>query len=694
VRLAVIAAGATAMLAGILGVAPGVAGAAGSYPGNGSWTPDTPSYGSATTKDQTVTMDDGVRLSADVSYPTDLKSGAVAPGSFPVVLEITPYAKDSPLAGSADPPASFVPYGYVYVLVDIRGTGQSGGSFDLAGPREQRDYQEVIAWAAKLAHSNGKVGMTGASYLALSAELAAGDATPGGPLKAIFPVVGPSDLYRDLILPGGIFNTDFDVPYSLGLEVGLNTVAPVFGPPDAQNFISIEQEHIPGVVGTDLTPVIGGELATTDERYDATYWQQRQPNIQVGRIARNDIPTFVYNVWFDVWQRGDARVYNELQNGLAGRTPDSPMAPGQHADGRFQEAIGPYTHEGSGLLPPTLALEWFDTWLKGVNTGMAQTHTPLHAYEVLGKRWIDTPTWPLAGTTVSTYFLGAGATGTANSLNDGSLSTNRPTTGGNDTLPWVGTDSPCSRSSDQNLILGPVKGVGDLFGAPEDPCFFDDRTLQTNGLTYTTGALAHAVDIGGPIGATIYASANTSETEWIVTVDDVSPDGSSRPLATGDLLGSLRKTDPALGWTLDGKVIAPGHPYDQATRAAVTPGAVTRYDIEIPPILARIDRGHRLRITINSSDTPYLLPFAYELQNLTGGIYNVYRTSQYPSAINVPLVDPRSMTPSTVDWGPCVTDCGNPVPLESGARRLPRRAAPRSRSSAASSHPPHPRRPA
>jgi predicted acyl esterase len=211
--------------------------------------------------------------------------------------------------------------------------------------------------------------------------------------------------------------------------------------------------------------------------------------------------------------------------------------------------------------------------------------------------------------------------------------------------------------TDQELLQGPVKGYGDNAGLPDDVCFFDDRTLQPQGLTYTTAPLPSALDVAGPIGAAIYARATTRETEWVVTLDDVSPDGASRPLSTGDLLGSARATDPSLSWTLDGKVIAPGHRYTRASREPVTPGALTRYDIEIPPILARIAAGHRLRITINSSSTPYLLPSVGDLARLAGGIYEIQLGGGHASSVNVPLVDPGSLPTSAVDWGHCTTDC-------------------------------------
>src|SRR5919197_4598134 len=53
-------------------------------------------YGIALVKDVSVRMSDGVKLAADVYYPTDLRTGRPAPGPFPVILAQTPYGKRSP----------------------------------------------------------------------------------------------------------------------------------------------------------------------------------------------------------------------------------------------------------------------------------------------------------------------------------------------------------------------------------------------------------------------------------------------------------------------------------------------------------------------------------------------------------------------------------------------------------------------
>jgi len=137
----------------------------------------------------------------------------------------------------------------------------------------------------------------------------------------------------------------------------------------------------------------------------------------------------------------------------------------------------------------------------------------------------------------------------------------------------------------------------------------------------------------------------------VVTLDDVSTDGSSRPLATGALLGSMREVDGSRSWVVDGKLIAPYHPMTKAAEKALVPGQVTRLDIEIPATLARVRAGHRIRITISGSRAPYLVPPAYKTGDLAGGVYEVQRTAIHASRVNIPLVDPDGLATSPVNWG-------------------------------------------
>ena len=60
-----------------------------------------------------------------------------------------------------------------------------------------------------------------------------------------------------------------------------------------------------------------------------------------------------------------------------------------------------------------------------------------------------------------------------------------------------------------------------------------------------------------------------------------------------------------------------------------------RYDIEVFPTYATIAKGHRIRITLSTADSPHLVPTLPALAKLTGGVYQVQLGT---SAVELPLV--------------------------------------------------------
>jgi uncharacterized protein len=123
-----------------------------------------------------------------------------ATGRFPVLLEYDPYS-----AGVTRDP-SWAAYGYAMLGVNFRGTGCSDGTFQpLRSDIWGRDGAQVVAWAAKQSWSDGRLGMIGFSFTGVSQLATAEYAGPA--LKAITPENVFPDLYRDIVYPGGIYNS-------------------------------------------------------------------------------------------------------------------------------------------------------------------------------------------------------------------------------------------------------------------------------------------------------------------------------------------------------------------------------------------------------------------------------------------------------------------------------------------------------
>jgi uncharacterized protein len=613
-----------------------------------AWQPGPVKYGHRVTYGVGVTMSDGTVLRADIDYPTDPRTEAIAAGTFPVLLTMTPYGKDTGAAAGLGTNPYFVTRGYIDISVDVRGTGASGGTFDLFDPKQTADGVQLVTWAAKIAHSNGKVGLHGASYLGIDQMLTADAVGKNSPLKAIFPVVSATDVYRDTAFMGGIPDFSFDSVYLGGLLPAtniLNPVVSVLANPSPTSLLAAVTgliAHAGDALNFNAQFLLKTYLGGPDA-YDNPYWQAKGPGNVLSKIVSNNVPAYLIGGEFDLFQRGEPLNYAGLQNAWAGRPVNAPMVPGQKTTGRYQLLDGPYTHlQGGGVGSNfnALELEWFDTWLKGVSTGMATTPTPLHYYDLGTAKYAETTNYPIVDATPTTYYFDGRKSGSAASQNDGSLTTVKPAaTAGADRLLWsplAGTI--CARQQDQWVMGVPSLVTSQLPAAV--PCIDDDRPAQLGptALTYTTTKLAKAKTIAGPITTTVYAAADTRDTQWVVNVEDVGPDGTSTPLTEGALLGSMRTLDTSRSWMVDEKMIMPYHPYTKASATAVVPGKVTRYDIEVFPTCSTIAAGHRIRVTLSSTDFPHLLPTPPQLAKLVGGHYQVQRTASAPSSVTIPLI--------------------------------------------------------
>ncbi|MCC6620833.1 MAG: CocE/NonD family hydrolase [Deltaproteobacteria bacterium] len=150
-----------------------------------------------------ITMRDGVKLGAMVRFPDEAIWG---PGPYPTVVEYSGYAPSDPLAPD---PASRIAtlLGFASVGVNMRGTGCSGGVFDVFSPAQHADGYDVIEVIARQSWvKGGKVGMVGLSYPGISQLYVAYTRPPS--LAAIAPQSVLADPWQQL-RPGGIFNDGF-----------------------------------------------------------------------------------------------------------------------------------------------------------------------------------------------------------------------------------------------------------------------------------------------------------------------------------------------------------------------------------------------------------------------------------------------------------------------------------------------------
>lgn len=168
-----------------------------------------------------VKMRDGITIYVDIFRP----AGSLGETDLGVLLAWSPYGKHGksanlwPPAGIVDgwnsrhtgfeapDPAFWCPLGYAVVYPDPRGAWLSEGELRHNGVGEGEDCYDLIEWLGVQPWSNGKVGMTGVSYLAAIQWLVAPMHPPH--LAALNPWEGFSDWYREFAYHGGIRETNF-----------------------------------------------------------------------------------------------------------------------------------------------------------------------------------------------------------------------------------------------------------------------------------------------------------------------------------------------------------------------------------------------------------------------------------------------------------------------------------------------------
>ncbi len=505
-----------------------------------------------------IEMDDGVKLGATVARPS-LDGETPVPGRFPVVLGLTPYGRNG--VGGTIAPQEWATRGMVGAVVDVRGTGGSGG--DLSGnyfsPREARDGYRVVEYFGTRPYSSGKVGMAGGSYVGITQYLTAQRQPPH--LAAIAPAVALSDLYRDGFAHGGIPNLFFDLQY-IGVQGAPGTVGPNTDPDLLLDTIEAKLgQSPPGTIAFDY-------LARPN---DDPFYRARSPIYRADRI---EVPALILGGWQDGLLRGAPEMYRRL-------------ADREGVETRLY--LDPCTHKGCG--PPFAPLTnppgvynafalTFEFMRKHLLGERAPARPPVEYYLQEGDAYQSAPRWPPPRTTFKRYRLDAGealrAPGEPTSTGTGAYVTN-PLTGLGSALNKFGT-----------VAISPFLPL-------------DQRLEGPNGLTFRTAPAGEEIDLTGPIGLRLVAASSATDTDWYAKLADVAPDGTESPITEGALRASHRALDPARS--------LPGRPYHpHVNPRPIEPGRFYSYEVEIWPTAYRLAAGHRLQLRVTSSDLPTHFP--------------------------------------------------------------------------------------
>jgi len=541
------------------------------YPGGKGWTPGNAEYGFEIVRDLFIPMDDGIVLEARVAYPTELATGRRSREKFPVLVEFTPYEQQ----GVERLRHTYLAeHGYIVALVHPRGSGKSTGVLEQFTSRDGLDGKAVVEWAAKLEGSNGTVGFFGASYPGALALATATKVGKDSPLKAVLAAsIGMGAQYRQAWTNNGL-------PTILMQGYAKHARAAMGDNEGAErHFVDFEKRFWDGEAPA----------------YDGDFWKDRLPLEWSRDIVANGIPVLQWGGWQDLNETGALRGYVAFQNALAGRDIHLPMAAGQHASPRYQLILGDWGH-GIGM-DIGVYLEWFDTWLKGKDTGLADTATPLHLFETGTGKWVNLGTYPVA----------------------------------HDSAVW--------QLGDGTLGLEPAASatVHLRWGKPDE---------AEGRLSFESNPISDGMTIAGPAALKLRVSSSNTNLEILARLYDIAPDGTAILVTKGALLGSMSRIDDSLSWK-DAKG-QPLWPWPRLDRDVyLTPGQENELLLSLEPIQHGLKPGHRLRLVLSTqslgeqSGQGFLVAdpsglTAPQQKTIPGGQYSIQVGGANPSTLYLP----------------------------------------------------------
>jgi putative CocE/NonD family hydrolase len=323
------------------------------------------------------------------------------------------------------------------------------------------------------------------------------------------------------------------------------------------------------------------------------YWQgiAYQKPEEYAKVA---VPSLAATGWFDADFPGAPMNYLAMKRHGANadaRRPRLVIGPWQHIINTSRK-LGAFDYGAEAIIDwDGYVCRWFDHWLKGIDNAV-MSDAPVHVFVMGRNQWRAEQDWPLPQTRWTKYYLNSG--GHANSISgDGVLSTSPPA------MNTAGSDT---------YVYDPAKPTRSPFtgGHLEDGAA--DTRKSSGGsdvLVYTTPPLEEELEVIGPITAKLYAATSARDTDWMVRLIDVQPDGFSAMLCEGVMRARHRDPDRAGG-------------FNPAMLSLIEANQVYEYTIEFWRATANLfARGHRIRVEISSSYFPYYL------RNLNTGADNI-----------------------------------------------------------------------
>ncbi|MEL6687310.1 MAG: CocE/NonD family hydrolase [Pseudomonadota bacterium] len=538
---------------------------------------------------RSVKMRNGIGLNVIVYLPKDRT------GPLPTVCEATPYGVDRLYKDGI----RFANAGIAFVAADVRGRGDSQGSFRM-WESEPADIRDLLDWCCEQDWCNGKIGLYGSSYTGTNQWMALKDRSPA--LRTIIPA---GTAMNGVDMPWG------GVPNAHGIIWGVLTSGK---PPYWNHFASphfwsrylaeLRTEKrsfssIPGDFGIDHPDF----LLQVEKPQWGPHWERLLPSQD--DLQAIDFPILCVTGQNDSASVGTLHAWDRFHN----------LAPEQ-AEEFGHILIGPWGHggmEGSQNLGELrfsknanadfqkLKIEWYH-WLLGDGSRPDFIERKVTYYICGEESWHNADSLPAASDQKLVRYLDQAGTDASSAYRSGRLQ-EMPADIETATFQ-VGRDEEWSEVlefTQRPDEAGPGAAYGALFPPPNHNLFnslwSEDPTdpifsLDQNGfgVVYHSEPLSDTITLAGKPALNLSLSADVVDADICVLLHEVKPDGSTILLTS---------TMQRLSW-----VDAPQH-------TPLTPGETRQIELKNFRWVARsLAERSRIRLTIRAVTGLYFEPNA------------------------------------------------------------------------------------
>jgi uncharacterized protein len=522
--------------------------------------------------DVQVPMPDGVVLLGDHYRP----AGHDEP--LPVVLIRSPYGRAGVTGFVFAGPLAR--HGFQVFIQSTRGTFGSGGQFRPFLP-EREDGLATVAWLREQPWCDGRVAMTGGSYL-------------GHTQWAVAPYVDPPLSSVSLNITSANFSSMFYAHGAPSLANTLNWTALIgkqerglrgLPVPGQQARMQRAARRVPlqaADVAVAGAPVAFWRDFVQHAAPDDTFWSGIDHD---GADLTRLPPVSMVTGWWDLFLPGQLRDYAAIRAaGVPARL-----------------VIGPWLHGEPGELKEITRQDvaWLDHQLRG---GPPPEGAPVRVLLQQAGTWLEFPQWPPPAAVDTTFYLRAA--------------------GGLDPEPEPGEAAPGTFIYDPRDPT-PSAG-GPLLQPPGKQVDNTELEARPDVLTFTGAPLPADLDLAGPVSARVFVRTGRPHADVFVRVCDVGPDGVSRNIVDG-----IRRLSPQTV------------PADDVQRGDDGILAVT---VELFPTAYRVQAGHRIRVQVSGGAFPRFarnLGTAESLAAATKGLrgrFDVYHDARHPACVVLPVL--------------------------------------------------------